>query len=120
MNSIEVKPVVLGVRPDLIERQLRHPRTAEELKLLLCRFQLRPPCIVDAAALDMLALACALDHEADRDAGLDAEHVVLRSRQLRVCAHVAAQVHDVNVVEFLRHHLAKAVEGAAFDEAVGW
>ena len=37
--------------------------------------------------------------------------------QLGVGAHVAAQVHYINVAEFLRHRFAEAIEGAALDKA---
>ena len=81
------------------------------------RFHLRAARVVDFGESFVFSGNGAFDHEADRHAGLDAEHVVLRAAQLRVGAHVAAEIDDVDLGELLRHRLAKAVEGAAFDEA---
>ena len=66
--------------------------------------------------LAALLLVSASRRKRDRHAGLDAEHVVLGARELGVGADVAARS-TTKFVELLRHDLAEAVEGAAFDEA---
>ena len=56
-------------------------------------------------------------HEGNGDAGLDAEDVMFRAGQLRICAHVATEIDDINLSEILRNAAPKTVEGAAINKA---
>ena len=108
------------IRLHFVKGQPAHGMVGQKAQFLLGRFHLWPAHVVHAGGLLVLGGLRPLDHEADGHTGLDAKHVVFGTTQLGVGAHIATQVHHVDVGKLLRHGFAETIEGAALDKtAVG-
>jgi hypothetical protein len=95
-----------------LKRDAFEHRGVEQCQLFFCGLQLWPSRVPNAAAFGLRAL----HHKTDDDTSLNAKHIAFGSRQSGIRAHVAAKIHDVNVVEFFSHDLAEPIKGPAFDE----